>query len=356
MKTPYFTILIDAYNYGQYIEEAVSSALAQDFPAEEREILVVDDGSTDDTALRLRKFGNAIRYLRKPNGGQASAFNYGFEHARGEVIALLDADDVWLPEKLAHIRETFERNPDAGMAYHRLYWWDGESEAAADRHFIEVSGSVPESRRTLLEYPMASTSCLAFRRAALGHLLPVPEALRSQADAYLTALVIFVAPVAAVRRYLGKYRLHGANLFQAEARQISRDKIEHRMAMRTVLIAEIEKWLRKNGHDIRSRNLRAYLTQWKKAQAQDEFLLDPPGRWKYFRHLLGYPWTYAEIMTGRHRVYSYLRAYAALVLGYHHLHLLDDARRKRKEWMATSSEKTVAAVKVKARAAAATKS
>src|SRR5574340_511273 len=86
MKPPYFTVLIDTYNYGHYVEEAVSSALAQDFPQEEREILVVDDGSTDDTAARLRKFGNAIRYLQKPNGGQASAFNYGFANARGEEI------------------------------------------------------------------------------------------------------------------------------------------------------------------------------------------------------------------------------------------------------------------------------
>jgi glycosyltransferase involved in cell wall biosynthesis len=356
MKAPYFTVLIDAYNYGQYIEEAVSSVLAQDFPAEEREILVVDDGSTDDTQERLRKFGNAIRCLRKPNGGQASAFNYGFEHARGEVIALLDADDVWLPDKLAQIREVFQRNPDAGMAYHRLYWWDGGNEHGPDPNFIEVSGRVPGSRRTLLEYPMASTSCLAFRRSALDKLLPVPETLRSQADAYLTGLIIFVAPVAAAGKYLGKYRLHGANLFQTDGRQISHQQIEHRMAMRAALLAEIEKWLKKKGEDIRSRNLRAYLAQWKKAQVQDKFLLDAPGRWRYFRHLLGYPWTYAEIMTGRHRVYSYLRAYAALVLGYHHLYLLDDARRKRKEWMTSSLEKTVVAVKVKAKAAAATKS
>jgi len=89
MKAPFFSVLIDTYNYGEYIEEAVSSALAQDFPTEEREILVVDDGSTVNTKERLRKFGETIRYLRKANGGQASAFHFGFEHARGEVIALL---------------------------------------------------------------------------------------------------------------------------------------------------------------------------------------------------------------------------------------------------------------------------
>ena len=356
MKAPYFTVLIDAYNYGRYVEEAVSSVLEQDFPREEREILVVDDGSTDDTAARLRKFRNAIRYIYKSNGGQASAFNCGFANARGEVIALLDADDVWLPERLSRIYETFWRNPSAGMTYHRLYWWDGANAAEPDRYFIPVSGRVPESRGALLQYPMASTSCLAFRRTAVERLLPVPEVLRSQADAFLTALIIFVSPIIAVEEYLGKYRLHAANLFQTAVAKPSAAQIEHRMAMRGALLAEIQKWLLRNGHDLRSAELRAYLAQWKKAQEQDGFALRAPGRWEYFRHLLGYPWTYGEIMTRRHRVYSYMRACSALVLGYHHLHLFDDARRKRKEWLASSSEKTLVALPAKAKAAAATKS
>ena len=356
MKAPYFTVLIDAYNYGRYVEEAVSSVLAQDFPSEEREILVVDDGSTDDTAARLRRFGNAIRYLYKSNGGQASAFNYGFANARGEVVALLDADDVWLPGKLSRIHEAFRQNPSAGMTYHRLLWWDGANEAEADRYFIPVSGCVPESRGALLQYPMASTSCLAFRRTALERLLPVPETLHSQADAFLTALIIFITPIIAVEDYLGKYRLHATNLFQTAAAKPSPSQLEHRMAMRGALLAEIQKWLHRNGHDLRSADLRAYLMQWKKAQEQDGFALQAPGRWKYFRHLMSHPWTYGEIMSRRHRVYSYMRACSALVLGYHHLHLFDDARRKRKQWMASSSEKTSVAIPARAKAAAATKS
>ena len=356
MKGPYFTVLIDAYNYGRYVEEAVSSVLAQDFPRAEREILVVDDGSTDDTAARLRRFGNAIRYLYKSNGGQASAFNYGFANARGEVIALLDADDVWLPNKLTRLREVFENNPAAGMAYHRLYWWNGGSETEADRCFIPVSGRVPESRAALLQYPMASTSCLAFHRTALEKLLPVPEVLRSQADAFLTALIIFIAPIIAVEDHLGQYRIHATNLFQTAAAKPSHAQIEHRMAMRAALLGEIQKWLLRNGHDLRSADLRAYQAQWKRAQKQDGFLFDAPSRWKYFRHLLGYPWTYGEIMTRRHRLYTHIRACSALVLGYHHLHLFDDARRRIKEWMASSSAKSLVAIPAKAKAAAATKS
>jgi len=94
-------------NYGHYVEEAVSS---------------VDDGSADNTASRLRRFGNATRYLYKPNGGQASAFNYGFQHARGEVVAVLDADDVWLPEKLARISRGIRTPPQCrdGLPPHVL--------------------------------------------------------------------------------------------------------------------------------------------------------------------------------------------------------------------------------------------
>lgn len=351
MKAPFFTVLIDTYNYGQYLEDAVASALAQDFAAEEREVLVVDDGSTDDTEERLRKFGHAIRYLRKPNGGQASAFNFGFEHARGDVVALLDADDVWLPGKLGRIQEAFKRNPAAGMVYHRVKLWSGSGASSDDTYFVPVSGRVPESRRALLLYPMVGTSCLAFRREVLKELTPVPEALRSQADAYLTALVIFVAPVAAVPEFLGKYRLHGANLFQTDDKRPSRSQIEHRMAMRAVLLSSIQGWLKSHGHDLRSTDLRAYLKQWMQAQERDRFELSAPRRGRFFRYLLDSPRTYGEIMTARHRAYSYLRSFAALFLGYHHLHVLDDLRMKRKQWFTSSAKQRRTAEKENALAA-----
>ena len=330
MKAPFVTVLIDTYNYGQYVEEAVDSALAQEFPAEQREIIVVDDGSTDDTPERLKKYGDSIRYLRKPNGGQASAFNFGFAAARGEIIATLDADDVWLPGKLQRVCETFEKNPDAGMVYHRTYVWRGGEQLEADRVFVEVSGHVPESRATLLSYSMVATSCLAFRRSAVVRLLPVPEALRSQADAYLTALIIFVAPVAALPEVLAKYRLHGKNLFQSAEDGAPAETVKHRMAMRAELLAAVKKWLDANEHDLSPEDLEAYLTQWKKAQEADGFKLHKPGRWKYFRHLAEFPRVYGEIMSPRHYAYSYMRAFGALLLGYDHLYLLDALQKKRK--------------------------
>jgi cellulose synthase/poly-beta-1,6-N-acetylglucosamine synthase-like glycosyltransferase len=75
MAKPFVSVLIDMYNHERFIEKAIVSMPQQDFPADDRDILVVDDGSTDRTTEILRKFGSQIRILRKPNGGQASAFN-----------------------------------------------------------------------------------------------------------------------------------------------------------------------------------------------------------------------------------------------------------------------------------------
>ena len=69
------------------------------------------------TTLRVKKYGTRIQYLLKPNGERGSAFNYGFERAQGEIIALLDVDDYWLPQKLSRAVRTFEEHPGVGLVY-----------------------------------------------------------------------------------------------------------------------------------------------------------------------------------------------------------------------------------------------
>jgi glycosyltransferase involved in cell wall biosynthesis len=184
-------VLIDRYNYGQYVEQAVESVLAQNFPASEREIVVVDDGSTDDTPDRIRKFGNAIASVRKANGGQASAMNLGLERARGEIVALLDGDDYWLPGKLERIAEEFARDPEAGMVYHTMRQLNACEGTFKDGGLPLVSGFLPANVPDLLSYLLYATSFLAFRRSVLELLLPIPEGLTIQADAQLSGLVDF---------------------------------------------------------------------------------------------------------------------------------------------------------------------
>lgn len=115
MTPPTVTAVIPGYNYGRFLGEALESVLAQTQPA--YEIIVVDDGSTDDTPEVARRYGDRIRYIRTENGGVSRARNTGVAEARGEFIAFLDADDRWLPDKLARQTAAFAANPDAGLVH-----------------------------------------------------------------------------------------------------------------------------------------------------------------------------------------------------------------------------------------------
>src|SRR5215213_900396 len=98
MKTePLVSVIIDNYNYGRFLREAIDSALGQTYPRVE--VIVVDDGSTDDSRAVIAAYGDRVVPVLKENGGQASAFNAGFAASRGELICFLDADDTFMPEK-----------------------------------------------------------------------------------------------------------------------------------------------------------------------------------------------------------------------------------------------------------------
>lgn len=95
---PKISVIIPTFNSGKYIKEAIESVLRQTY--KDLEIIVCDDGSTDDTKKVLERYSEKIRYFFQKNNGPAAARNKGIEHAKGEFIAFLDADDEWLPEKL----------------------------------------------------------------------------------------------------------------------------------------------------------------------------------------------------------------------------------------------------------------
>lgn len=316
MGLPHVTVLIDTYNYGRYIEEAIESVLAQDFPAEEMEILVVDDGSTDDTRARVGKYAGRVKYIYKENGGQASAFNRGLAEARGELIFLLDADDYWRPGKLRKIADLFAQHPEARMIYHRYEELDEASGKTSMLAAPVISGFLPERKIDLISYWIYPTSTLAFRRAAIASLLPVPEGLKIQADAYLAALVVFLGPVIGVAEPLAVYRVHGKNLFHGSGSTGERERLLRRIATRKVFIAEVSGWLVRSGRDVAREPIRSYLAQWELAQEAEEFRLAPPGRAKIFRHLMKYPHYFRERMSRRHQAAAYLDALGALILGY----------------------------------------
>jgi glycosyltransferase involved in cell wall biosynthesis len=110
---PLVSVVIATYNTGRFLPETLDSVLAQTY--RHYEIIVVDDGSTDDTLVRIQTYLSNIRFVQRAHRGLAAARNAGLQMATGDYIALLDADDLWLPDKLAVQVEIARREPASGM-------------------------------------------------------------------------------------------------------------------------------------------------------------------------------------------------------------------------------------------------
>ena len=119
------SVVIPVYNGERFVAEAVDSALAQDHL--NKEILVIDDGSSDRSLDILARYGNAIRVISVRNGGPARARNLGMSEARGEYIALLDADDVWARSKLAAQVAHMQAHPATGACYTAWHVWPADA-------------------------------------------------------------------------------------------------------------------------------------------------------------------------------------------------------------------------------------
>ena len=112
-KPPAVSVVIPAFNAAWCLHKAIDSALAQEF--RNFELLVIDDGSTDNTGAVLARYGDAIQVVRQPNGGLSNARNSGIRESRGEFVAFLDADDWWLPRKLARQVILMRTQPTVGF-------------------------------------------------------------------------------------------------------------------------------------------------------------------------------------------------------------------------------------------------
>lgn len=216
MAKPFVSVLIDTYNHERFIEKAIVSVLEQDFPAAEREILVVDDGSSDRTPEIVRKFEPRVRVLRKENGGQASAFNTGIPECKGEIVAFLDGDDWWALGKLKRVTEVLNSEPSVGLLGHGIH------EAFADG---SIRTSVPEKSERLQLNSLAAARVFRLRKSFLGtsrmilrtelarRILPIPEALVFEADEYLFTLGALMSEMIILQDALTYYGIHGSNLY-----------------------------------------------------------------------------------------------------------------------------------------------
>jgi glycosyltransferase involved in cell wall biosynthesis len=225
------SVIIDNYNYARFLREAIDSALAQTYP--HREIIVVDDGSTDDSRDIIRSYGDKIKPIFKENGGQASAFNAGWRQAGGDLILFLDSDDKLFDNCLEVVVQHWD--PACVKAHYRL--------EIRDPHGI-YRGTYPPLDTPLAQgnvldhlwktgfYPGTPCSGNLYSRPLLEKLLPMAEPdFRLSADTNLNIRTPFYGPILAIDQVLGVYRMHGNNAWFGVSMADDIPKLQYRLEL-----------------------------------------------------------------------------------------------------------------------------
>ena len=140
LRLPLVSVIMPTYNSARYICEAIESVLSQDYP--HKELIVVDDGSTDETIELVGRYRDRLRLVTQDNQGSAVARNTGLSSARGDFIAFLDSDDVWLPGKLRSQVDHLIRHPFIGMVYSRWEVWEPDAQGCF--HTVPRTAPAPE--------------------------------------------------------------------------------------------------------------------------------------------------------------------------------------------------------------------
>jgi glycosyltransferase involved in cell wall biosynthesis len=238
------------HNYGRYLGECIDSALSQDYVP--LEVIVVDDGSTDQSRGVMASYGARVISVLKPNGGVASTMNRGFEASRGDIVIFLDADDFLLPGAVGdHVRA----HGDSRVARSQVYldildeapWPDtrapGEPPAQGDLRDLVL-------QRGPGAYVSAPQSGNAWARRYLERVLPLPETLKGiGADALLMDTApLFGTTVLASDEPRAVYRVHGRGMNAAKAGGMTTDNIRRAIRRLDARAARLERVAVSMGH------------------------------------------------------------------------------------------------------------
>ena len=250
---PTISVVVDNYNYGRFLAQALDSVLAQEFA--DWECVVVDDGSTDDSREVLARYAPRVRAIFQPNSGYAAAFNRGIAETTGDIVCFLDSDDVWRPDKLARVAARFAGEPDLGAVQHLLQDADAalkpmrqDFPAWPARYALEdfLAGRVV----------LGATSGVSVKRSVLVRALPIPTEFRFlYADNYMLVRSLFFAPMGNIAEPLGLHRVHGSNFCAgtyADPRKLGFD-----ISMGAVFDEKLRSWLDERGASLSPEHRRA---------------------------------------------------------------------------------------------------
>lgn len=218
-ECPLVSILMANYNYRNYLGAAIQSVINQTYS--NWELIVVDDGSMDGSSEIIKNFvkqDKRIKLIEKKNEGVAIALNRAFESSQGEIVCLLDSDDIYCRDKIELTVRSFARNHDSGISVHKVLPIDSEN------HFINLP--LPSDLRSgflaqeilaqggdTLYFPPASG--LSFRREIASKIFPIPSSLLRAADSYLRFCAAILSNTCSINEVLAFYRIHGSNITAA---------------------------------------------------------------------------------------------------------------------------------------------
>lgn len=236
-------VVINNYNYADYLSAAIDSALGQSHPS--ARVIVVDDGSTDDSRQVIESYGNRVTSLLKPNGGQASAVNSGFLAASADLVVFLDSDDVLLPHIAERLLDSAGRNREAAKYQYPMLVIDREGNLTGAKkppsHLPLSCGDLRRHELTMaFDMTWMSMSGNAFPRWVLERLLPMPEAdFAAAADWYLQHLAPLYGPVVSLRQPGALYRVHGRNSYQPASSELDLDHVRKAVNFAAVTARQI---------------------------------------------------------------------------------------------------------------------
>jgi glycosyltransferase involved in cell wall biosynthesis len=243
----FISVVMANYNGQKYLANSIMSVLNQQY--DNFEFIIVDDGSTDNSVKIIKKYlekskKTIIPIFSHTNRGQGVSFNKGIEIAQGDLIALIDSDDLWFPQKLSNVSKFFSlKYEDVALFQHNLLIMDDNKITEKRFRDILYSGDLLEytkKNNCVIPGPFIPTTGLTIPIKILKRILPIPSEFRTCADGYLTRTSICFGDVFSVNECWGAYRLHSENY------TLKNPEFDEKKYIHGILIPAIDKFYREN--------------------------------------------------------------------------------------------------------------
>ena len=222
---PKVSVIIPAYNAAPFIRETLASVFNQTY--KDFEVVIVDDGSTDETAEILASYGDRIRWATKEHQGQASAVNRAVSMARGEYFAYFDADDIMLPKKLEIQARYLDEHPEVDAVYSSdKYYCESREQTVRKR-------SNPLDSFNLLQDCFILRTAVMHRRACVERLGPFKEKITGSDDWDMWVRISEHYRMDFIDQVLSEYRIHGKNISQTRPK-----RLDHYRWVRKIIVED----------------------------------------------------------------------------------------------------------------------